>query len=100
MDAMQKINAMRQKAAVEYNQLMNQDCSAEIADKVASYESELKAAFEAEKRNQIGIKEVELKTLDKVIVELQECLNSEQSEELAEENADNDADENAEAEGE
>ena len=100
MDAIQKINAMRQKAAEEYNQLVKQDFSAEIAEKVEKYQSELKAAFEAEKRTQIGIKEVELKTLDKVIVELQECLNSEQSEELAEENADNDADENAEAEGE
>jgi ribulose bisphosphate carboxylase small subunit len=100
MDAIQKISDIRQRTTNEYNKLLEQDGSAEIAAKVASYESELKDAFEAEKRTQIGVKEIELKTLDKVIAELQECLNSEQDEELSEENADNDADENAEAEGE
>ena len=83
MDAIQKISDIRQRTTNEYNELLEQDGSTEIAEKVASYESELKAAFEAEKRNQIGIKEVELKTLDKVIAELQECESSEQNEELS-----------------
>lgn len=75
MTAQEKVNEIYLKKLDELTQLQQRDFSAEIAERVAKYEQELRAAFEAEKQAAIKEKEVEVKTIEVVLNELA-CLES------------------------